>query len=289
MDEPKADQLLRLLVGLVVTAGLVCVGVAGWRAATHPPASLAFPLVVAGLVLVASFCLVRFDARAQYVITLTSASVLIAVALLPTAWAVLCVALGVGVAKPFVNDARKAAFNTARTCSRRPRPRRRSTRSAHYRHGGQPTFTTWWQYLLAAGRGGRLHRGRPTGRHPGDRAGQPYPVAARAAAGHGVLRADPARRPELGRAGGAVVHGRAAAGGRHPHGGAAQLSRQSAPAAPSGRAARLATARRLHRRLEQCRGSGDPAHRHPRRRRPVPRGGDRGRARRPRPSPTGPR
>ncbi len=151
MDEPKADQLLRLLVGLVVTAGLVCVGVAGWRAATHPPASLAFPLVVAGLVLVASFCLVRFDARAQYVITLTSASVLIAVALLPTAWAVLCVALGVGVAKPFVNrDARKAAFNTAKDVLAAT-----AAASAFHAVGplpatvAKPTFTTWWQYLLA--------------------------------------------------------------------------------------------------------------------------------------------
>jgi diguanylate cyclase (GGDEF)-like protein len=151
LDEHKADQLLRLLVGLVVLAGLGCVGVTVWQVATEPLPPLGFPLIIVVLVLLASVCLVRFDARAQYVVTLTSASVLISVALLPAAWAVLCVAIGVVVAKPFVSrDVRKAAFNAAKDIMAA------TAAAVAFQLVGpapatvaEPALRTWWIYLGA--------------------------------------------------------------------------------------------------------------------------------------------
>ena len=113
MTDRETERMLNVLVGLVVVTGLVCVGWAAFHLSA--PASALHPVVVAGLVVVANSCRVRLNPRAQYTITVSSASLLVAVALLPVPWAVVCVAAGSVVGKPLVTQVpRKVAFNAGK-------------------------------------------------------------------------------------------------------------------------------------------------------------------------------
>jgi diguanylate cyclase (GGDEF)-like protein len=113
VTDDETDRVLHLIVGLVVVAGVACLVWAGVNLAS--PLSPLHPVVVAGLVVIASSCQVRLTVRTQYMVTPAGAALLVAVALLPAPWAVVCVAAGTAVAKTLRKQPpRKALFNTAK-------------------------------------------------------------------------------------------------------------------------------------------------------------------------------
>jgi diguanylate cyclase (GGDEF)-like protein len=110
-------------------------------------------LIVTGLVVVASTCRVRLNLRAQSIFTPAGAAILVAAAMLPTPWAVICVSGGAVVARALLRQApRKATFNAGK-----------DTISAalagliFQATGAPPVASTeaalvpWWAYLLALG------------------------------------------------------------------------------------------------------------------------------------------
>jgi diguanylate cyclase (GGDEF)-like protein len=113
VKDNETDRVLYLLVGLVVAAAVGCATWA-WLNLTDP-VSVLHPVVVTGLVVVASSCQVRLTLRAQHLVTAAGAAVLIAIALLPAPWAIVSVAVGTAIAKTLRRQTPiKAAFNTAK-------------------------------------------------------------------------------------------------------------------------------------------------------------------------------
>jgi diguanylate cyclase (GGDEF)-like protein len=149
MTDSETDRVLNLLVGLVVVAGGACVA---W-AAVHvgSPASVFYPVIVAGLVVVASSCQVRLTLRAQYMVTPAGAALLVAVALLPAPWTILCVAGGTAVAKTLRRQApRKAAFNTAKdTVGAALAVATFQALGVAPVTAAETVLGSWWQYSLA--------------------------------------------------------------------------------------------------------------------------------------------
>jgi diguanylate cyclase (GGDEF)-like protein len=148
VTDHETDRLLNLIVGLVVASGAASLT---WAAlSVTPPASWLYPAVVAGLVVVASSCQVRLAVRAQYMVTPAGAALLVAVALLPAPWAVLCVSAGTAVAKTLRTQApRKAVFNTAKDTVGA------ALAAATFHAVGVPSLIsgeavrgTWWAYLV---------------------------------------------------------------------------------------------------------------------------------------------
>jgi diguanylate cyclase (GGDEF)-like protein len=113
MTDSETNRALRLLVGLVATAAAVCVAWAAIRVGWLPP--LQYLLLMTALVAVCGAFVVRLHVRGQHFVSTTDAAVLIAVALLPWPWAILCTAAGYAIAMafrrlPFI----KAVFNTGK-------------------------------------------------------------------------------------------------------------------------------------------------------------------------------
>jgi diguanylate cyclase (GGDEF)-like protein len=107
------DRALHTLVGLVTVTAMVCVAFSAFQL-TGPPA-VQYPLLMAALIAVTGILEVRLHVRGQHLISTTDAAVLIAIALLPWPWVVVCTAVGSGIAmlvlrRPLV----KALFNTAK-------------------------------------------------------------------------------------------------------------------------------------------------------------------------------
>jgi diguanylate cyclase (GGDEF)-like protein len=113
VNDDVTDRALRALVSLVVMVGAGCAVWAGSR--LTPPDSFLHPLVVTGLVILASAYQARLAIRAQHLVTAAGAALLVAVIMLPGPWAVVCVAVGNAVAKAVRRQPpHKAAFNTAK-------------------------------------------------------------------------------------------------------------------------------------------------------------------------------
>lgn len=151
MKDNETERWLNALVGLVVAGGLGCLI---WAALNiqRPPLAV-YIVIAAGLVALAGLCRVRVNARAQYTITSDSAAILVAIALLPAAYGILCVAAGVGLAKAvYRQPLRKAAFNTAKDTLGAA-----AAAAAFYLAGGVPITSVdrpsiaLWHVLLALG------------------------------------------------------------------------------------------------------------------------------------------
>ena len=109
-----ADRRLAPFVALVIAAGVACVG---W-AALHlsVPSSWLYVGFVAALVAVAMVCAPRLRIAGEpHQVTCASATILIALAALPTPWALIAVAIGVIAAQFFraSHRAHQIAFNAA--------------------------------------------------------------------------------------------------------------------------------------------------------------------------------
>ncbi|MEV1286737.1 bifunctional diguanylate cyclase/phosphodiesterase [Micromonospora sp. NPDC049679] len=113
--DDKTEERLRLLVGLVVVLAASCLVVAGLHL-TAPPVSLLYPIALAGLVAVTNGLQAKIRVRAQIkAFSSTSAAILVAVALLPPPWVVLCTAGGVALANAVTrNQPLKLAFNVGK-------------------------------------------------------------------------------------------------------------------------------------------------------------------------------
>lgn len=149
MTDNETDRVLNLIVGLVAVLGLGCVTWAVLNVTA--PASPVHPVVVAGLVLIASSCYVRSIPRAQVRFDLTSASVLVAVAFLPAPWVTICVASALAISKPFgASSPRKAVFNAAKdTVGAAVAAAAFSATGAVPATMAEPAIGAWWTYLLA--------------------------------------------------------------------------------------------------------------------------------------------
>lgn len=151
MGNGTNERALRLSVGLVVATAAACIAWAAWHLA--PPVSPLHPILVSGLVVVASCCKVRFVPRAQYTITFSGAALLIAVALLPAPWAIVCAAAGTAIAKASTTRpprrALKAPFNAGKDTVAAT-----VAAAAFFLAGGIPATvsspaTPWWTYVVA--------------------------------------------------------------------------------------------------------------------------------------------
>jgi diguanylate cyclase (GGDEF)-like protein len=143
-------RLLALLVSLAVVAAVACVAWAGLNIDTS--VSLLYPVIATGLVIVAGACVMQPPTvRTQHLVTATGAAVLVAVALLPPAWAVICVAGGSAVARALRRQQpRKAAFNAAKETISAA-----AAAAAFHLTGVSPLTSPegvpapWWGYLIA--------------------------------------------------------------------------------------------------------------------------------------------
>ncbi|HEY8472779.1 MAG TPA: EAL domain-containing protein [Natronosporangium sp.] len=151
MKDNEARRTLRLFVGSVVLSGLACLA---WAALSFDAReSLLLPLIVAGLVVVASTCRVQVNVRAQFIVTPAGAAILVAVAMLPTPWATICVAVGAVVARVLLRQQpHKAAFNASKDTAAA------TVAGAIFQAVGVPPVASaeaasvpWWTYLLALG------------------------------------------------------------------------------------------------------------------------------------------
>lgn len=151
MNGRGTDRVLLLLVGLFVSAALACLAWAGLHLDAASVPSILYPLVVTGFVVIAGACRVWIDVRGQQVVTLAGVAVLIAVALLPPAWAILCAAFGLAIAKPFVTRVPiKVVFNVAKdTLGATAAATAFSATGAVAATTAEPVLATWWSYLLA--------------------------------------------------------------------------------------------------------------------------------------------
>lgn len=150
-DNETTVRTLRLSVGLVVVAAAGCVAWAGLHLAQ--PASPFHPLLVAGLIVAASSSRVMVVPRRQYKITLAGAAILIAVALLPAAWAIACAACGTTIAKVATarapQRALKASFNAGKDTVAAT-----AAAAAFHLAGAAPATTSgslsapWWAYAV---------------------------------------------------------------------------------------------------------------------------------------------
>jgi diguanylate cyclase (GGDEF)-like protein len=139
-----------MLVGLFAVLALACLG---WAISHHTLAtvpSIWYPIVVTCLVVMAGACRVWFDPRAQQSVTLASASLLIAVALLPAPWAITCAAAGLVIGKPFVSRVPiRLTYNIAKDVLGVA-----AAAAAFHTIGAvpatvvEPTWSDWWLYLL---------------------------------------------------------------------------------------------------------------------------------------------
>jgi diguanylate cyclase (GGDEF)-like protein len=149
VTDEETDRALRLLIGLVVASGLVCVI---WAATQlDRPASVLHPVLVAGLILVAGACVMLLQVRAQRLITAIDAGILVAVALLPWHWVVVCTVAGVGIAwlarRP---PLKKAAYNTAKDAlGAAAAAAAFSAVGVTYLSSAGQVSASWWMYLLA--------------------------------------------------------------------------------------------------------------------------------------------
>ncbi|HEX2357634.1 MAG TPA: bifunctional diguanylate cyclase/phosphodiesterase [Micromonosporaceae bacterium] len=152
----KTDAQLRLLIGLVVFAGLGCVG---WAVATvEAPTGAAtlYPVAVACLVALSSVQSTPVRIRSQEkALSSASAAILVAVALLPAPWVVICTVCGVAAAKLAARyQPRKIAYNAAKETLAAAA----ALAAAHLISGGQPlsvaadspAWTTWLPTLVVA-------------------------------------------------------------------------------------------------------------------------------------------
>jgi diguanylate cyclase (GGDEF)-like protein len=113
VTDNETDRALRALVGLVAVLAACCLAWATIRVAW--PAGIQYPILATALVAVTGVFLVRLEVRGQHFINTTDAAVLIAVALLPWPWVVVCTTVGSAVAAAVRRQPlRKAAFNTAK-------------------------------------------------------------------------------------------------------------------------------------------------------------------------------
>ncbi|SDY18364.1 diguanylate cyclase (GGDEF) domain-containing protein [Micromonospora pattaloongensis] len=113
--DDQTEERLRLLVGLVVVTATICLAVAVAHL-TAPPRSLLYPIALAGLVAVTNALQAKIRVRAQIkAFSSTSAAILVAIALLPPPWVVLCTAAGVALANGLTrNQPIKLAFNVGK-------------------------------------------------------------------------------------------------------------------------------------------------------------------------------
>jgi diguanylate cyclase (GGDEF)-like protein len=115
-DDDAADKQLRLLVGLVVVLGSICILVAAGALFVAPRRAGAFPLVIAALIIAANMSHFRLRIRANNVAMFTaSATVLMATAVVPFSWVVISTAVGVLIANLKKRlPAMKLGFNVAK-------------------------------------------------------------------------------------------------------------------------------------------------------------------------------
>ncbi|MEJ3747588.1 EAL domain-containing protein [Actinomycetes bacterium KLBMP 9797] len=110
----EAQRRLAAAVVLVAAAAGAIVLWAAWTAPWTPASALWYPLVITGLIAMCSLCRVLVPRR-QQAVTATAAAIVLAVAVLPGPWVVLCTAVGVGAAKlARSRDAPKVLFNTGK-------------------------------------------------------------------------------------------------------------------------------------------------------------------------------
>jgi diguanylate cyclase (GGDEF)-like protein len=147
--ESQGDKSLVALVGAAVAAAVACLVWAGLNLSA--PSSILYPIIAAVLVGVAGICVIRLTVRTQHLITPAGGALLVAVALLPAEWAIICVASGTLAARVVRRQpARKAAFNTAKETVGT------AVAAATFHFAGVDPLTSvgggqepWWAYLLA--------------------------------------------------------------------------------------------------------------------------------------------
>jgi diguanylate cyclase (GGDEF)-like protein len=145
----QGDKSLVALVSSVVAAAVVCLVWAGFNLSAS--ASILYPVIAAVLVSVAGMCVIRLTVRTQQLITPAGGAILVAVALLPAPWAIICVAGGTLAARVVRRQPpRKAAFNTAKETVGT------TVAAATFHLTGVHPLTSasggqepWWAYLLA--------------------------------------------------------------------------------------------------------------------------------------------
>ncbi len=115
MNDAKADRQLRLYVGLVACAALGCLVWAVSHAPGLPAGRLFLPAACTVIIAVATTPLIwlriRSDKRGHNV---TSGAILVAVAMLPAPWVLVCTALGVVAGFSGIRDPLKFTFNVSR-------------------------------------------------------------------------------------------------------------------------------------------------------------------------------
>lgn len=151
MTDHETDRTLSLTVGLVVVTGSVCLVWAGLRLTWQ--GSLLYPAVVTGLIAIAGTYVVYLQVRAQHVITTIDAAVLVAVALLPWSWAIICAAAGTSLAGALRRTRpKKAAFNAAKNTLGAA-----AAATVVHASGIEPLTVadqltgSWWVYVAALG------------------------------------------------------------------------------------------------------------------------------------------
>ena len=148
MTDTEADKVLNALVGLVVMAGIACLGLA--LATAQHPSSWILHLAIIGLVAVAGSMLMPVRPRSQHMITPTSTVLLVAVALLPAPWVIITVAVGVAIALTVRRKPpKKWLFNVAKDTLGAA-----AATGAFHLSGTLPMSSQefdpdiWWRYLL---------------------------------------------------------------------------------------------------------------------------------------------
>ncbi len=115
MNDAKADRQLRLSVGLVALAALGCLVQAVVHASGIPTGQLFLPAALTVILAAASnpiiWLRIRSDKRAH---TVTSGAILVAVAVLPAPWVIICTSLGVLAGYSRVRDPLKFTFNVTK-------------------------------------------------------------------------------------------------------------------------------------------------------------------------------
>ncbi|HEY8533366.1 MAG TPA: bifunctional diguanylate cyclase/phosphodiesterase [Micromonospora sp.] len=114
-NDDQTEGRLRLLVGLVVVLAASCL-VAAVIKLPAPPQSPLFPIALTGLITVANGLAAEIRVRTQIkAFSSTSAAILVAVALLPPPWVIICTAVGVTLANAITrNHPLKLAFNAGK-------------------------------------------------------------------------------------------------------------------------------------------------------------------------------
>jgi len=115
VNDAKTDRQLRLYVGLVAFGGLSCLIGAAVSASLSPASDL--PLLAALVIVIAAASkpMIHLRVRSEHrFFSPTSGAILLAIATVPPPWAVICVGLGVFIAKVFVQEPLKLVFNVAK-------------------------------------------------------------------------------------------------------------------------------------------------------------------------------